>query len=87
MLLNVVDGFNVSVFAYGPTGTGKTYTMMGDGTLGNWGLAPRMLERIFSLTKKAELEGTFESNIFIEMFEIYNEKIRGLVDCQDNEEI
>lgn len=31
LLLNVVDGFNVSIFAYGPTGTGKTYTMMGDG--------------------------------------------------------
>ena len=26
----VLNGFNGTVFAYGPTGTGKTYTMLGD---------------------------------------------------------
>ncbi len=26
----VLHGFNATVFAYGPTGTGKTYTMLGD---------------------------------------------------------
>lgn len=31
-MLSVVDGQNVCIFAYGPTGTGKTYTMMGDGS-------------------------------------------------------
>jgi kinesin family protein 18/19 len=25
-----MNGFNGTIFAYGPTGTGKTYTMLGD---------------------------------------------------------
>ncbi len=25
-----MNGFNATIFAYGPTGTGKTYTMLGD---------------------------------------------------------
>ncbi len=83
MLLNVVDGLNVSIFAYGPTGTGKTFTMMGDGTTTNRGLAPWMIERIFFLIKKRENEGVFESSIFLEMFEIYNEKIWSLVDSSE----
>jgi len=28
----VMEGFSVCIFAYGPTGTGKTFTMMGDGS-------------------------------------------------------
>ena len=26
----VINGYNATVFAYGPTGTGKTYTMLGN---------------------------------------------------------
>ena len=29
---SVLDGFNVCIFAYGPTGTGKTFTVIGDGS-------------------------------------------------------
>lgn len=46
-MTSVMDGFNVCIFAYGPTGTGKTYTMMGNGSHAQRGLAPRILERIF----------------------------------------
>lgn len=42
-----------------------------------------MIERIFLLLKKAENEGIFDSSVFLEMFEIYNEKIRGLVDSSE----
>jgi len=27
---NVIEGFNCTIFAYGQTGTGKTFTMCGD---------------------------------------------------------
>ena len=30
MVNPVLNGFNGTIFAYGPTGTGKTYTMLGD---------------------------------------------------------
>lgn len=30
---NVLDGFNCTIFAYGQTGTGKTYTMCGNSTM------------------------------------------------------
>ncbi len=35
--------------AYGPTGTGKSFTMMGDGFSNNKGIIPRSLEEIFKL--------------------------------------
>ena len=30
MLENIISGYNATVFAYGMTGAGKTYTMFGD---------------------------------------------------------
>lgn len=30
LIKTVLNGFNATVFAYGPTGTGKTYTMIGN---------------------------------------------------------
>lgn len=30
LIKTVLNGFNATVFAYGPTGTGKTYTMLGN---------------------------------------------------------
>lgn len=50
----VMEGFSVCIFAYGPTGTGKTFTMMGDGSNSQRGLAPRILERIFDEIKNNE---------------------------------
>ena len=47
LITSVLDGYNVCIFAYGPTGTGKTFTMMGNGTFKQRGLAPRILEKIF----------------------------------------
>jgi kinesin family protein 3/17 len=42
----VLEGFNGTIFAYGQTGTGKTYTM--DGKKGDSrGITPRSFEQIF----------------------------------------
>jgi len=30
MIENIINGYNATIFAYGMTGSGKTYTMMGD---------------------------------------------------------
>jgi kinesin family protein 18/19 len=41
----VLNGINATVFAYGPTGTGKTYTMIGTET--NLGLTVHTIQDIF----------------------------------------
>jgi len=35
LIPNILDGFNVTCFAYGMTGAGKTFTMLGDMNLEN----------------------------------------------------
>ena len=45
MLDALFEGINTSVLAYGQSGTGKTYTMMG--TEGDPGLAPRLCLEVF----------------------------------------
>ena len=46
---SVLDGYNVCIFAYGQTGTGKTYTMEGDlSNRAGYGIIPRCINQIFS---------------------------------------
>ena len=43
-----LEGYNATIFAYGQTGTGKTYTMTGSDSLVNdRGIIPRSIEQIF----------------------------------------
>eukprot|EP00927_Polykrikos_kofoidii_P024644 TRINITY_DN22371_c0_g1_i1.p1 TRINITY_DN22371_c0_g1~~TRINITY_DN22371_c0_g1_i1.p1 ORF type:complete len:1381 (+),score=219.86 TRINITY_DN22371_c0_g1_i1:125-4267(+) len=52
-VLSALQGYNASVIAYGPTGTGKTYTMEGpglrvfDGESDRAGIIPRSMDEIF----------------------------------------
>lgn len=48
----VLQGYNATVFAYGPTGSGKTYTMVG--THEQPGIMVMALNDLFSLMKKGE---------------------------------
>ena len=38
----IIVGYNVCIFAYGQTGAGKSYTMMGKGDGDNEGIIPRL---------------------------------------------
>ena len=71
----VLAGFNVCIFAYGQSGSGKTHTM--DGSAEQPGLAPRAMVRLFEAGK--EREATYKHEFFISMLEIYNENIRDLL--------
>lgn len=75
MVKSVLDGFNVCIFAYGQTGTGKTFTM--EGTPENRGVNYRTLEELFRISK--ERDSTMKYQLFVSMLEVYNEKIRDLL--------
>ncbi|PHH54042.1 Kinesin-like protein bimC [Ceratocystis fimbriata CBS 114723] len=86
MLDEMLAGYNCTIFAYGQTGTGKTYTMSGDmtETLGllsdNAGIIPRVLQSLF---QQLELEST-EHCIKCSFIELYNEELRDLVTSDDS---
>lgn len=42
MLLHAFEGYNVCIFAYGQTGAGKSYTMMGRQEPGQQGIVPQV---------------------------------------------
>eukprot|EP00930_Biecheleria_cincta_P082861 TRINITY_DN72505_c0_g1_i1.p1 TRINITY_DN72505_c0_g1~~TRINITY_DN72505_c0_g1_i1.p1 ORF type:complete len:617 (-),score=75.03 TRINITY_DN72505_c0_g1_i1:96-1889(-) len=70
-----LEGYDVCLFAYGHTGTGKTYTMMGDARGKTSGLIPRFLHAIFD-------EHIYDPSSWrcsCEYFEVYNDKIRDLL--------
>lgn len=75
MVTSVLDGYNVCIFAYGQTGTGKTFTM--EGTEQNRGVNYRTLDQLFEIAK--ERSETFTYNISVSVVEVYNEQIRDLL--------
>ncbi|KAJ5313066.1 hypothetical protein PENANT_c018G07747 [Penicillium antarcticum] len=80
----MLAGYNCTIFAYGQTGTGKTYTMSGDmnDTLGilsdDAGIIPRTLYSLFH-----KLEDT-ESTVKCSFIELYNEELRDLLSYDDS---
>ncbi|XP_010062717.2 kinesin-like protein KIN-14Q [Eucalyptus grandis] len=72
---SVLDGYNVCIFAYGQTGTGKTYTM--EGTKTARGVNYRTLEELFRIIK--ERQQLFHYEISVSVLEVYNEQIRDLL--------
>ncbi|XP_052768247.1 kinesin-like protein KIF16B [Mya arenaria] len=76
VLHNAFGGFNACVFAYGQTGSGKTHTMMG--YPGDVGLIPRICEGLFEHIQDSG-DDHVTSRIDISYFEIYNERVRDLL--------
>ena len=74
LISQVLDGFNATIFAYGATGTGKTYTMLGEG--GNTGIMIRVIKDLY-MTANSYKNKKF--GIKISYIEIYNEIIRDLL--------
>ncbi|KAH6609207.1 kinesin family member 11 [Trichoderma cornu-damae] len=77
----MLAGYNCTIFAYGQTGTGKTYTMSGDmsDTLGmlsdEAGIVPRVLQQLFN---KLEIDGS-DNCVKCSFIELYNEELRDLL--------
>ncbi|XP_059272003.1 kinesin-like protein KIF19 [Mustela nigripes] len=71
----VVSGYNVTVFAYGPSGAGKTYTMLGMDT--EPGIYLRTLTDLFRAIEEARDHA--DCSVSMSYLEIYNEVIRDLL--------
>jgi len=79
---DVMNGYNGTVFAYGQTGAGKSYTMMGDMTdQQKQGIIPRIVKQIFDAILVYGSESV-EYTVQIAYMEIYMEKIRDLLNPQ-----
>ena len=75
---SVLNGYNGTVLAYGQTSSGKTYTMQGEMELpSTQGIIPRMISHVFKYIYNTE--GT-DFILKVSMIEIYQEKIRDLLD-------
>ncbi|KAI0503460.1 hypothetical protein KFK09_014394 [Dendrobium nobile] len=75
-IAGVIQGLNATVFAYGSTGSGKTYTMVG--TQNDPGLMVLSLNTIFELIKNDTSSDNFE--VSCSYLEVYNEVIYDLLE-------
>lgn len=82
----VLEGFNCTVFAYGQTGTGKTYTMEGGmrkkgGELpAEAGVIPRAVRHIFDTLEAQNADYSMK----VTFLELYNEEVTDLLAPEDN---
>ena len=75
ILESVFKGYNGTIFAYGQTGTGKTFTMEGVNNAQNKGIVPRTIDWIFDSIKNCTNQ---QFLVRVSMVEIYNEEVRDL---------
>ena len=79
LVSNIFEGFNSTIFAYGSTGSGKTYTMMGTET--NPGIVLRSINQILNIMENNGINAQYD--LQITYFEIYNENIYDLLSGED----
>ncbi|XP_014902454.1 kinesin-like protein KIF22 [Poecilia latipinna] len=77
ILPHILNGQNASVFAYGPTGAGKTHTMLG--TAEQPGVIPRAVREVFNLVSAKDEDEGWDYSIGMSYLEIYNEKVLDLL--------
>ena len=76
---SVLSGYNATIFAYGQTASGKTYTMQGQlNSPEKEGIIPRMVRHVFHNIMLSDSD--IEYTVKVSIIEIYMEKIRDLID-------
>ncbi|XP_074924760.1 kinesin-like protein KIF1A isoform X5 [Chelonoidis abingdonii] len=78
MLQHAFEGYNVCIFAYGQTGAGKSYTMMGRQEKDQQGIIPQLCEDLFSRINDATNDNMSYS-VEVSYMEIYCERVRDLL--------
>ncbi|XP_033221972.1 kinesin-like protein KIF18A [Belonocnema kinseyi] len=75
LIINLLDGYNCSVFAYGATGAGKTHTMLGKDD--DPGITFRTMAELFHQIELQKENRDFE--LGVTYLEIYNENVQDLL--------
>ncbi|XP_044467575.1 kinesin-like protein KIN-5D [Mangifera indica] len=85
IVYEVLEGYNCTIFAYGQTGTGKTYTMEGGARKKNGefpsdaGVIPRAVKQIFDILEAQSAEYSMK----VTFLELYNEEISDLLALEE----
>jgi len=77
LVKHLYGGLDICLFAYGVTGTGKTFTMRGGKSLADRGVIPRLLSAIYRRGRKVEKESAGAKKIAVTLsyYEIYCDKV------------
>ncbi|XP_017754862.1 PREDICTED: kinesin-like protein unc-104 isoform X10 [Eufriesea mexicana] len=78
MLQHAFEGYNVCIFAYGQTGAGKSYTMMGKQEEGQEGIIPQICKDLFRKISRNSNE-SLKYSVEVSYMEIYCERVRDLL--------
>ncbi|XP_013126570.1 kinesin-like protein KIF1B isoform X6 [Oreochromis niloticus] len=79
MLQHAFEGYNVCIFAYGQTGAGKSYTMMGKQEEGQEGIIPMLCEDLFEKINEDGNKEELSYSVEVSYMEIYCERVRDLL--------
>uniref|UniRef100_A0A672ZJY1 plus-end-directed kinesin ATPase n=1 Tax=Sphaeramia orbicularis TaxID=375764 RepID=A0A672ZJY1_9TELE len=79
MLAHAFEGYNVCIFAYGQTGAGKSYTMMGKQEEGQEGIIPMLCEDLFEKINEDSNKEDLSYSVEVSYMEIYCERVRDLL--------
>ncbi|KAM3850251.1 kinesin-like protein KIF1A [Diretmus argenteus] len=80
MLLHAFEGYNVCIFAYGQTGAGKSYTMMGKQDVKDQqGIIPLLCEDLFTKFNDSNNDNSMSYSVEVSYMEIYCERVRDLL--------
>ncbi|KAL1122335.1 hypothetical protein AAG570_003740 [Ranatra chinensis] len=79
MLEHAFEGYNVCIFAYGQTGAGKSYTMMGrQEEEGQEGIIPQICKDLFDRIRNTTSD-ELKYSVEVSYMEIYCERVRDLL--------
>ncbi|XP_041379423.1 kinesin-like protein KIF22 [Gigantopelta aegis] len=81
---NALRGENLSIFAYGPTGAGKTHTMLGSPS--DPGIITRVINGLFKIiAENSDSVAQYKYSVSFSYLEIYNEKVQDLLEPSNND--
>lgn len=80
LVKSVMEGYNGTIFAYGQTGCGKTFTMEGvKESVELAGIIPRTFGQIFDAIGQKDPNSSIQYLVAVSYIEIYNEEVRDLL--------